>query len=65
MGEPLGERKADLESERHRINDEIKNYPTPIPACDAQFNFLLEERARIARELRELEAAEPGNRPVE
>ena len=65
MDEPISERKADLESERHRINDEITNYPTPIPACDAQFNFLLEERARIARELQELEAAEPGNRPVE
>jgi len=65
MDEPFSETKADLESERHRINDEIKNYPTPNPACDAQFNFLLEERARIAREIQELEAAEPDNRPVE
>jgi hypothetical protein len=40
-----------LESERQRIYAEIKNYPTPIPACDAQFNYLLEERQRIPQEL--------------
>jgi hypothetical protein len=40
-----------LENERQRINEEIRNYPTPIAGCDAQFNFLLEERARIAYEL--------------
>jgi chorismate mutase len=45
-----------LASERHRIYEEIQNYPTPIPACDAQFNYLLEERARIAQELDRLEA---------
>lgn len=45
-----------LESERHRIYEEIKNYPTPIPACDAQFNYLLEERRRIPQELDRLNA---------
>jgi hypothetical protein len=40
-----------LESERQRINKEIKNYPTPITACDAQFNYLLEEQKRIPQEL--------------
>ena len=45
-----------LKNERHRVNEEIKNYPTPIPACDAQFNYLLEERASIAEELDRLEA---------
>lgn len=45
-----------LENERHRVNGEIKNYPTPITACDAQFNYLLEERARIAEELGLLKA---------
>lgn len=39
-----------LEKERHRINKEIRNYPTPIAGCDAQFNYLLEERVRIAQE---------------
>jgi hypothetical protein len=45
-----------LENERHRINEEIRHYPTPIPACDAQFNYLLEERVRIPEELKRLEA---------
>lgn len=49
--ELASERIRDLENERQRVNEEIKNYPTPIPACDAQFNYLLEERARIAQEL--------------
>ena len=44
-----------LETERHRIHDEIRHYPPPIPACDAQFNHLLEERRRISQELAELE----------
>lgn len=47
--------KDHLQNERRRIYEEIKNYPPPIPACDAQFNYLLEERARIAQELDRLE----------
>ena len=45
-----------LESERRRINDEIEHYPPPIPRCDAQFNYLLEARANITRELSRMEA---------
>lgn len=48
--------KDRLENERHRVNEEIKNYPAPIPACDAQFNYLLEERAKIAEEMDRLKA---------
>lgn len=47
--------KQHLEEEKRRIYDEIRNYPPPIPACDAQFNHLLEERRKISRELTELE----------
>src|SRR5262249_40232450 len=46
-----------LERERHRIHEEIKNYPRPIPACDAQFNHLLEQRTTIAQELARLRQA--------
>ncbi len=31
------------------INQQIANYPTPIAGCDAQFNFLLEEKERISK----------------
>jgi hypothetical protein len=44
-------KKEDLENERCRINDEIRNYPTPIAACDAQFNHLLAEQVRINAEI--------------
>ena len=40
-----------LEKEMRRVNDEIRNYPAPIPACDAQFNYLLEEREALSSEL--------------
>ncbi len=49
---------AHLESERVRIHDEIMRYPSPIPACDEHFNFLLEERTRIGRELRRAKRAD-------
>src|SRR5438067_148059 len=50
-----------LEYERRRIAQEIRAYPTPIAACDAQFNHLLEERATISQELqRAREAIERG-----
>ena len=31
------------------LNEKIANYPTPIAGCDAQFNFLLEEREKISK----------------
>jgi hypothetical protein len=40
-----------LERERRRIASEITSYPSPIPACDAQFNYLLEQRERVAQDL--------------
>jgi len=43
-----------LERIRERVNTEIGQYPSPIPACDAQFNHLLEQRSRIGRELARL-----------
>ena len=37
-----------LEGARSAILAEIRNYPPPIAACDQQFNYLLEQRDRIA-----------------
>ena len=45
------ETRSLLEQQRVWIQEEIANYPPPITACDAQFNHLLEQRSRIAREL--------------
>jgi len=47
-------RRQMLEARRHALDEEIRSYPTPIPRCDAQFNHLFEERARIAKALDEL-----------
>jgi hypothetical protein len=48
--------RAHLEGMRNPINEEIRKYPLPIPACDLQYNHLLEERDRISRELMRLKA---------
>lgn len=45
-----------LQFEKRRIRDEIRAYPPPIPACDAQFNYLLERRELITTELGQLNA---------
>ena len=36
------------------IYEQIKHYPTPIAGSDEQFNYLLSERNRLAKELSEL-----------
>jgi hypothetical protein len=61
--------RTQLENEYHRIYQEIKSYPRPIPACDVEFNYLLEERARISQEIERLREASkeslPCSEPVE
>ena len=46
-----------LEKERDRIYQEIRGYPPPISACDEQFNYLLEQRAQVSRELARMNEA--------
>ena len=50
-----------LEQKKAAIYEEIANYPPPIPACDQQFNHLLEERTQILQELKKLEAVTKQN----
>jgi hypothetical protein len=45
-----------LESKKDQISKAILYYPPLIPACDAQFNYLLEERARLSQLLGQLES---------
>lgn len=54
MSERIAQVRSQLEAEKRRLDEEIRNYPTPIPRCDAQFNHLFEERERIVRELARL-----------
>jgi hypothetical protein len=39
------------------IDQEIQTYPTPIPRCDAQFNYLYEQRSRLSQFFERLDAA--------
>jgi hypothetical protein len=43
--------EAFLAARREALAAEIRDYPTPIPRCDAQFNFLYEQRGRIGAAL--------------
>jgi len=55
---PIGrELQRLLASARRSLDDEIRAYPTPIPRCDAQFNHLYEQRARLAQLLQRVDAA--------
>jgi hypothetical protein len=45
---------ARVEDRKRAVDEEIGNYPTPIPHCDAQFNYLLEQRTRLSQQLSRL-----------
>ena len=49
--------RARLERMREAVAAEIRAYPAPIPACDAQFDHLLERRAALSGALARLDAA--------
>jgi hypothetical protein len=46
-----------LEALSAAVAEEIRGYPPPIPACDAQFNRLLELRQVLPQELARLDLA--------
>jgi hypothetical protein len=43
--------RAHLLALKQPVDAEIRAYPPPIPACDAQFNHLLDTRAGLSRAL--------------
>jgi len=49
--------RATLEALHQSVVEEIRAYPLPITACDAQFNRLLELRRLLPEELARLDAA--------
>ena len=46
---------AELQMALNLIQDEIRDYPTPISGCDAQYNYLIGMRSSISDALRALE----------
>ncbi len=49
--------RAQITQLREAVAAEIRAYPVPIPACDAQYDHLLERRAALAAALASLDAA--------
>ncbi|MBV7335998.1 hypothetical protein KFU94_48735 [Chloroflexi bacterium TSY] len=43
-----------LVNQKKQILQDIRDYPPPIPACDEQYNYLLEKRTTITREINQL-----------
>ena len=39
---------AELKIARQLIQDEIRDYPTPVSGCDAQYNHLVGQRSAIS-----------------
>ena len=46
---------GDLANARQLIQDELREYPTPISGCDAQYNYLIGLRGSITEALHALE----------
>ncbi len=44
---PVGFAQVALKTAIAELTAEIRNYPTPISGCDAQYNHLLAERRRV------------------
>ncbi len=58
--------RARLVHLQEAVAAEIRAYPVPIPACDAQYDHLLERRAALAAARTRLDAArESGAATVE
>ncbi len=58
--------RARLARMRAAVAAEINAYPPPIPACDAQFDYLLEQREALSEALARLDAArEDGSSTIE
>ncbi len=49
--------RARLAQTQEAVAAKINAYPPPIPACDAQYNHLLERRAALSAALARLDAA--------
>ncbi|MEZ4709516.1 MAG: hypothetical protein R3A44_20065 [Caldilineaceae bacterium] len=62
--EPVERLRADVRTlllrKKEQIYAEIRAYPLPIPACDAQYNYLLEKRDLVSQELRQLDTLADG-----
>lgn len=52
---------ADLDQQRLTLSRELHSIPPPVPACDVDFNRLLEQRAAIVDEMQRLKQILAGD----
>ncbi len=52
----LAAAKAELQTARRAIRDELRAYPFPVSGCDAQYSRLIELRAAVDEALAALDA---------
>ena len=52
--------KADIEKRIAELNAEIRHYPTPIARCDLHLPSLIEERAKLLQQLKEIQETSDG-----
>ena len=53
-----------IEGRIAELSREIRSYPTPIARCDEQLTGLIEERARLLRQLEEFQERPGGCSPL-
>jgi hypothetical protein len=54
------ELKGHLERRCAELNEEVRNYPTPIARCDEQLTRLIEQRSRAVEQLKLVAGADPA-----
>lgn len=53
---PTSRARDALFQAKAELHAEIRNYPTPVSGCDAQYNHLLAERRRVHTALEALDS---------
>jgi chorismate mutase len=56
--------RTELQRRIDQLSREIRDYPTPIARCDEQLSGLIEERARLLRQLNEFRETPGGCSPL-
>ena len=56
--------RAGLQQRIDGLSREIRDYPTPIERCDEQLSGLIDERARLMRQLNEFQEKSGGCSPL-
>ncbi|MBI3992373.1 MAG: hypothetical protein HY342_03795 [Candidatus Lambdaproteobacteria bacterium] len=65
VGMPALSIRRFLLDKKNAVREQIWNYPPPIPACDQQFNYLLEQQDLLSQEIARLDAIIRDRQPAD